>query len=474
MRRLEASLAWLVAMLVSGCRGKTTSEPDASVPKEARAPWVATVAVRGVGAEASLTRLKDDGLILRTGPYLYAIDRDGAIARIGAPADYPAFLEKNDVEIGGPNLRSVIAGREEISGTLDAPFIRLRHWVSAPPNAPRPVLAWNGSTWTPATAEMPPPEDDQRTLQQKLVTDLPAEYGTCHPLDSADHRVYVECTSMKDGKEERSFYQREGERWTPFPLASTGRNLQVIDAEGTLWYLEAVAGVGMVVGRVAKGGTAEEVELPPPPPALVAPSYRARGDRNYASWENASFVPAAPPIRMRSPHSIVVRSSGDVWVIGQDSGADSRLGSSVVRFTRGEQKARAPLLLRSETDQRNEIQNARGLRKWKAGCNTAFVPFPVDGGKEFFAAHEKELEAAVAKIDQGAPQRPPIQVATVEGHFDERRVMGVVFVRNEPTASPQTMGAAVARVTKIATTRGPGPEVTCSIPMLDAILALLH
>lgn len=553
---LRSALALALVIDLVGCREKTSStradaslemRPDATIAE--RPAWIGTVAVRVVGPRAGLTRVKDDGLVLRTGDYVHTIDRAGVVARLGRPADYVRFLQKDDFELGGPNPRARIAMGEAISGNIQAPFVRLPAWVNEK-NAPPPFVVWTGNAWAPAT-DVPAPEEDDRTVSRAKVVrsttglppdhvwsahhttksrivwigfrpklgvdpaeanrqrqditaiapaegapghlvDLPDESVSiardaaaptsagrfCHFLESADDSAYLACTYVLNDTERTFFYALQNERWVPFLLAAIGRTTQVIDAEGGLWYIDQIPGVGTKLMRVTKGNEPEEVTLPAPPAELTTPSYRTRGDRRYPSWENASIVDKPAPVAMRSPYSITVRQSGDVWVVGQDSSVDPRLGITIVRFTRPGVAVQAPVLLRSDADQRNEILNARALRKWDPKCNTAFVPFPDPQPalteSAFFAKHKAAVEDSIAKLDESG-QRPPIPVAIVTGTFAERRVTGAVFLRSEPIAAPEAFAAAVSRLVALVSKHGgAGDEATCSVPTLDAIIAKLH
>lgn len=550
----------VLALLLStaGCNGcrerpdRTASDASPSdvrafdvAPPRADLPWVGVIAARAVGPDLSLTPLKDDGILLRTGLYVHGIDGEARITRIGGPADYIPFLREGEDELAGwePWFERE---SEVVSGTIARPFLRLQ---GKPPR----TLAWNGSTWT-KSQDQPPPEEDYR-FQSSIYDDpriprpkavgLPSGYTWTHPhvtksavvwigherpadasddtlvsrkkdvtatqpsagaagrlialpeelgdkrlasrscsfLQSADEGSYIRCSSVDvDEHHVLRYYKLEDQRWTPFELANgKDRELQVVDAEGALWYLQGGNGSPPHVMRIAKDGQTEEIDLPVPPSDLAAPWYSANLDDPPTPvervWRSAVLVPKRAPVRMGWLHTITPRRSGDVWIVGRDSG-DVRTGSTLVRFVRGGSPGSKPLLLPSEGDQRNAILNARGIRSWSGHCNTAFVPFPSHGGDGgstgFYTEHAKEIDAAIAKMD-GGKKKAPIQVALIEGTFEARRVVGAIFLRSEVEARLDVMEAAISRVMAIATTNPASPPtVTCSLPAVENVIVMLH
>src|SRR5687767_8725299 len=84
-----------------GCQGKKLSMVDASTTLadaaldakvvETVRPWQATVAARILGYRVDVDRIRD-GVVVRSGLYVYGVKPDGSLERIGAPANYAAFL----------------------------------------------------------------------------------------------------------------------------------------------------------------------------------------------------------------------------------------------------------------------------------------------------------------------------------------------------------------------------------------------
>jgi hypothetical protein len=341
-------LGLLVAVaLGAGCRRRSSDAVTdagaevrdamiADAPAAAAGPWTVTLAARGLDAVA-LARMDDGGLLVRDGPYVYAIAADGKIGRLGTPADYLPFLPEGDDELGGYAAR--MASSILLSGSAAHPVLK----VDGPPER---FLSWSGSAWV-ATNARPPPwtvhrSDDVRApprdggppseiLPGFVATDRIAAGGAvvwighettpsggvserdvtalidapgsaprflavpvedvvatatrtkprhCEFLDAVDGGIHIACTTLWNDVEAKRFFTLHDGRWMSIPTgvhrAWMGRRSwggHAVDAEGALWFWENVN----ELVRVIPTGDEQRFTLPASSPSLTAPTYHFVG-----------------------------------------------------------------------------------------------------------------------------------------------------------------------------------------------------
>lgn len=497
-----------------------------------------------MGAVDGLVPMRDDGLVLRgrDGLFVYTIDRQGTLVRVGKPADYLPFLRsEGDEELIGlepPDPSSFEGEHDVISGTIERPFVRAGK--SDIKHGRAPVLVWSGSGWTKAE-EAPAPEvvdsDSGDQVENARAEGLPAnhvwqirhttksaivwlghpqtptddsyhpEYVTavapgpgkparlidvpdplaadggtpararlCQPVSSADDGTYIRCSfvAKKEEPAVERFYGLDGGRWAPVgppvEIAFNDRFMRrpaIVDAEGAVWYVEDRTPPRLT--RMTRSGEVTVLDLPRPPSTPVAPSYDARLPENRPEggtpWRTTTLTSEPLPT---STHvgTLHARRSGDVWAIGFGARFDPRSGTMLVRFARGPDPDRSPVLVRSGADERNEVLNARAIRRWAGHCNSVFVPLD----EASYERHKDALLTAISKLG-----KEPVEVAMVKGSFDGRPATGMIFLRAQEDARLRPMEVAVERVITIATNEPVSPpDVTCSVPTLDRVVARLH
>jgi hypothetical protein len=302
--------------------------------------------------------------------------------------------------------------------------------------------------------------------------------------------VYLECSSS-DSKDNygSGFYVLEEGRWVTSPVQRHKVAVQVVDAEGAMWHVVGGMPGPTWLERKSRDGKVERLDPPSAPSELFAPFYRtstvelaAESDGKIKEWLSASIIAEKEAAKTGWIHTMIPLRSGDVWVIGRDSG-DVRRGATLVRYTRRGVPSTPPVLLRSAADERNEVHNARGVRRWAGHCVSVFVPFPrpprgPDGAvlapsTEYYHQHQKEFDEAVARLDK--KKHSPVEVSLVEGLLGGERVAGIVFLRSDPEADEATMEAVATRVAEIATPNPASPPATtCSLPALHKLVTKLH
>ncbi|MBX3233500.1 MAG: hypothetical protein KIT84_38020 [Labilithrix sp.] len=540
-------LAWLLApsLACDGCRrAPSPSVVDAGgdASHDATAailPWTGRVVARSVGVDMGLVQMLDDGLVVTSGPAVFAVGPDGALQRIGTPADAVPLLLEGDDEMGGFDARPITLGRETVSGPATRPFVR---------PAGAAAFEWTGKAWTKAGIAPPPLEHPRhgepfaatvtaglpegyewterhvtqkevvwlgrkrradtdtntRTIDEGAIGPAPGRparivriapehedttYRSCHFIESADERTYISCVSSdQEGDYQHPSYVLDGDRWTPH--AVQGReSVRAIDAEGAVWYVEGGNPPPTWLVRITRDGKDERFDPPAAPPELTAPGYRSdaiaigfNAGSDLKNWIATTILDPVPPVPIGWIYRIVPRRSGDVWIIGRDSGSVEK-GTTIVRYTRGGGSGgAAPTLVRSSADERNAVHHARGVRTWAGHCVSLFVPFPRRGRDAaaepaaFYAEHKAEIDEAVALSDRkGGKVAAPLEVAIVDGRLDGHRVGGVLFIRSDPAADEERMESAARKLAEIATPDPASPAtVTCSMPELDRVIERLR
>jgi hypothetical protein len=558
MLRRAAFFALLAAAGCGSCRDKQSarghesaaSAADAMLEaKVAELPWKGALVARVLGHDVlSLDRLKD-GLVLRSGLYVYRVKNDGALERFGGPSDYRPILPDEDQELAGYDARPVSLANAIVAGQATRPFLHL-------PERPGNALGWDGQAWKALSSDSapapeysrqnahffyahpdagPPKEGlpeayawlDHTVMKDGRVlwlgykdADDDSEFGVavtqpgqkgrliplpkddahahetarprCEIVDSADGETYLHCSWFNRAgygdDADASFLRLDGDGFTRVFAPALGdagsmghlmpHAATAVDAEGALWVPQTDGG-HVSLRRIGKDRVEQTFDLPSARSDFTAPSFAAdeiatarkgaSADTDYRQWTSVRIESAAAPSPLSGVFRILPRSN-DVWVIGRE-----QQGSSVLyRFARSATSP-TPILIRSQTDQQNEVRNSRGLRRWVGHCATVFVPFPstsasADGGADaFFASRKAAIDGVVTKMDH--PTKGRADVVVIEGMLADRRVSGVLFMRSVPEATEEAMEAAATRLGAIVTTNPASPpSITCSVPVLERLV----
>src|SRR5262249_34504444 len=142
-----------VAASCGSCRERSSAAPaDASVDvvvKTLELPWRGTVVARFLGREAPSLDRVNDGVLLRTGLFLYRFKPDGALEPIGSPEAYRAFLPEEDHELAGYDARPRSLASADLTGDLAHPFVHL-------PDQPNQAFGWDGPSWRAQSSSAAP------------------------------------------------------------------------------------------------------------------------------------------------------------------------------------------------------------------------------------------------------------------------------------------------------------------------------
>jgi hypothetical protein len=523
-------------ILVIGCHRTPPTVTDAGAPADAGpkdaavaiVPFTGRVVARSVGVEMELVRMKDDGLVVTSGPSVWTVAANGTLSRVGTVADSVALLAPGDDEMGGYDAQPTVL--HTVSGTATNPFVKPSLTAA---------FEWKGNAWTKGTAPRPEwhpnhgePFDAEETaglpethywnqrntsgsavvwLGYKRANDWrsphldemvfapapnqpykfvafpkehekPTTYRSCDFLESGDKRSYVTCVSSSgDDDYVHEIYVLDGDHWTTTGFKFPKSDTRAIDSEGALWYVGGGNPPPTWLVRVTRDGKEERFDPPTAPAELQAPGYRSEdipiqldgpGVSDTKHWLATTILDSVPPKPMGWIYSLIPRRSGEMWAVGRDSGS-VEAGSSIVRYSRTTAEIK-PTLIRSSADEHNAVQQARGIRTWGGRCISAFIPFP--HGTAFYGEHKADIEKAVALTDRkGGKTAAPFDIAIVEGHVDARAVSGALIIRSDPDADEKRMTAAVQKLTEIATLDpASSPAVTCSMPTLDRIVERLR
>lgn len=538
------TLVLVLAVMSSACRRTPKSAPaaidagldagHASAANAAPQPFSARVIARSVGTDMRLVRMKDDGLLVVSGPGMWSVGAGDALQRIGTPSDAISLLPSGDDELGGYDSRLFDVYDPMVWGPATTPFVK-------PSDAA--VLHWTGKEWT-KTAASPMPERRERYAgaafdaevtkglpagyewgerteatkgtvvwigskpgtsdrvdelfigptpsRPAYAIELPAErakptkYRSCEFMESADDHTYVACVSSADlyGDFKHVNYVLDGDHWNVLDLPIPESGERVFDAEGALWF--AKGGSPVRLARVTRDGKEEVFDLPAMPEGLSAPGYRSEdiplessSGAELRHWISTTLIPAAGPQPIDEITRIIPRRTGEVWVLGYDSGRDSASGS-ILRYAR-RTTGPAPALIRSSADERRAVHQARGIRTWTGNCNTVFIPFPrasgeVDAGaSSFYADHKAAIDKAVAMADPKAKTAAPLEVAIVDGHLDGRARSGILIIQSDPDVDDKRLLSAIRKLGELATPNPASPPaITCTPPELDRIVERLR
>lgn len=276
------------------------------------------------------------------------------------------------------------------------------------------------------------------------------------------------------------------DRWESVPIgADQAKHLRVgaVGPDGTLW-------LGLHTGnvmRIGAAGTVETFDMPRADDALARASYtsgetyahpviaekRASDDDlldGLRRWVQVGVNVGAPPRPITKIRQIVPRGDSEAWVLASE-GYDTHV---LVHMSRPPMApaAAAPLLVGSETDQRNELRNVEEPVTWVAHCPQLFVTlarqradgsFPTDA----VWSREKAIGEILRKIAGRSGALAPVSMI-VEGRLAGRRVAGVLALRPEPSASEDLVEKAASAVaTELSSMTGAMPHITCTAPVLE-------
>lgn len=240
------------------------------------------------------------------------------------------------------------------------------------------------------------------------------------------------------------------------------------------------------VMRIGAAGTVETFDMPSADDALARASYTS--EETYAHpviagkspsdddsldglrrWVQVGMNVGAPPRPITQIRQIVPRGDSEAWVLVSE-GYDTHV---LVHMSRPAMApAAAPLLVGSETDQRNELRNVKEPVTWVAHCPQLFVTLARQRADGSFPAdtvwsREKAIGEILRKIAGRSGALAPVSMI-VEGRLAGRRVAGVLALRPEPSASEDLVEKAASAVaTELSSMTGAMPHITCTAPMLE-------
>ena len=181
----KLALASVVVASLGGCRKPTASAGDATkadasvdapLAKEIERPWSGVLVARSLPAELDAERVDDDGLIVRSGLYLYRATESARaeteIQRIGAIRDYDPFLWPEDQELAGYESRGVYDQTARLSGSGQRPFLL---WNER-------ARGWDGQAWKSVSPKDVPKPNHRRRWgsQDDLSEPTRKELPTTH------------------------------------------------------------------------------------------------------------------------------------------------------------------------------------------------------------------------------------------------------------------------------------------------------
>jgi hypothetical protein len=263
------------------------------------------------------------------------------------------------------------------------------------------------------------------------------------------HRPHLFCHSWRDGVTSVHRLVSNPNRWESVPLAADhARHLRVgaVGPDGALW-------LGLHTGsvlRIAAAGAVDTFDVPRADDALARASCRSAetyarpviaGKTTSADdsldglrrWVQVGVNVGGPPRAITQIRQIVLRGDGEAWVLASES-FDANV---LVHMSRPAiAPLEAPLLVGSETDQRNELRNAKEPPTWVAHCPQLFVTLarqPADGSfaPDVVWSRQKTISDILRKMLDSSGARAPTSMI-VEGRPAGRRVAGggsVVAVR---------------------------------------------
>lgn len=495
----------------SATSSASSAEGGASAPAYT-GPFEPHVVGRMLSPQTILVPLNDGTVVLQAGLFRYALAADGTATRVGDLASYAAKMPPDDIHLVGYDVEAIAAGEavpgarpwHDLRGTLAGRTMPER-WslsddIDVPPNIQGDDLrravdgtavlltrdttsgaAERGETATYVTFVAAP--NSKHVTRVAIGGPDPARRDVvCEHVPSWE-RPHLFCHSWRDGV--TSVHRLVGNRWESVPIAADqAKHLRVgaVGPDGALW-------LGLHTGsvmRIAAAGTVETFDMPRADDALARASYtsgetyarpviagktRSNDDSldGLRRWVQVGVNVGAPPRPITQIRQIVPRGDGESWVLASE-GYDAHV---LVHMSRPAMAPlAAPLLIGSETDQRNELRNVKEPVTWVAHCPQLFVTLARQRADGSFAAdtvwsREKAIGDILRKIVGKSAAQAPISMI-VEGRLAGRRVAGVLMWRSDPSASEDLLEKAASAVaTELSSMTGATPQITCTAPVLE-------
>lgn len=435
---------------------------------------------------ATLAMLEDGTVYLDAGVLVYRVPDDGPIALVGDRASYDAFLPADD---GPPILRS---RARSFFGTKDAPVmsegteayaLTNRVWtttktrVTAALSSPVRTreLRRDTSTAVLPTEVKVQPRFERTTYRRRpdgtfiglgrehassrstpaptplvvrpgsteeTLVPIPDATGAwrCEQAPSSDGKAYVDCRAHDGAGDERRLYVLDRNTWARVLLPSRDLDAPLAIAKDGSIYMGLSDPPRLAVR--SPGGRITGAPLPMmAPDSLGRASYLGKSTRmnlprprHHAVEDLDKIVDLAPT------------AGGSMIILARELDID---GALVVLRTGGAAVER-PDVVGSEIDQLVEIRNAAEPKRWIGHCATVFVELPRgrDAG-----------EISLLPVTDGS---------WVEGRLHDRTVTGVVFA-NASSDESSFESVVAAFVERNTTNPTAPPEVTCTLPVLDAV-----
>jgi hypothetical protein len=385
----------------SASSAASSAEDGGSAPTYA-GPFEPHVVGRMLSLRPLLVPLHDGTVVLQAGLFRYALAADGTARRIGDLASYAAKMPPDDIHLVGYDVEATATG-EALPGAR--PWHDLRgplagrtmpeHWslsddIDVPPNIQGDDLrrAANGTAVllardtrdrTSGAAErgeagpyvtfVAAPNSRHVTLVEIGGPDPARRDVVCEHVPSWE-RPHLFCHSWRDGL--TSVHRLAGNRWESVPIAADQANhlrVGAVGPDGALW-------LGLHTGnvmRIATAGAVDTFDIPRADDALARASYTS--GETYARpmvagktmsdddsldglrrWVQVGVNVGAAPRPITQIRQIVPRVDGEAWVLASE-GYDAHV---LVHMSRPAiAPLAAPLLIGSETDQRNELRNVK-------------------------------------------------------------------------------------------------------------------
>lgn len=467
---------------------------------------------RTLSPQTSLVPLADGTVVLQAGLFRYALAADGTASRIGDLASYAAKMPPDDIHLAGYDVEALATGEampgarpwHDLRGTLAARTMP-DHWalsddIDVPPNiqgddlrraadGTAVLLTRDGTSGAAERGESAPyvtfvAAPNSRPVTRVAIGGLdPARRDVvCEHVPSWE-RPHLFCYSWRDRL--TSVHRLVGSRWESVAIAADHANrlrVGAVGPDGALW-------LGLHTGsvvRIAAAGTVDTFDMPRADDALARASYtsgetyarpviagKTRSDDDSLDglrrWVQVGVDVGAPPRPITEIRQIVPRGDGEAWVL-----ASERYDAHVlVHMSRPAiAPLPAPILIGSETDQRNELRNVKEPVTWVAHCPQLFVTLARQRADGSFAAgtvwsREKAIGDILRKIVGKSVAQAPISMI-VEGRLAGRRVAGVLMWRADPSASEDLLEKAASAVaTELSSMTGATPHITCTAPVLE-------
>jgi hypothetical protein len=484
----------LVVLLLAACGCSAKSQPfqpGAAESAGARAGELAiSEAPRGAHLVAASTNeplrlllLPGGGLVLDTPLFVYEATDDGALSRIGDVASYAALLPDADDDFTGYD----VAMPKRRSGLVGPPS-RLT-WVGFDQSK-----QWNGKAWMTVPKPTDVPETDvvpwggfdhpdnmsvhrvKHSPDGRILAfgDIAGSKGTliipagkktgtvtriepevveyCDFPNALDGKTYLLCQARWGSNDNPMLFRLGADRWERVAVPDDVKlppSLAIAD-DGALWY-----GDGAEIVRRLANGNVERFVPAEPDASLARPSFFSyasatvakEGSFEYRNWTETRLRPDQELGHVKEIVSIVPRAGGRAWAVANDAHYKHLV------FYVGAKAPEARIAIGSDTDQRNEVRNARGPRTWVGHCPQLFV----STGPRAWSDVE-----TIKKIATGGER------AIVEGRLGEKHVTGVLLWRSVPETKESAMEAAAnALVTHYTENPVTPPEVSCTVPILD-------